>query len=55
MGAGLALLRGNAPGIGNFGPGAIRATLWILLPELVVLAILLTPLGGPQTFAGLGD
>jgi len=50
-----ALIRGfarrEAPGIGNFWADMTRATLYLLLPLSVILAIAYIALGVPQTFA----
>jgi K+-transporting ATPase ATPase A chain len=52
----LALIRGlvrrSAQGIGNAWLDLMRATLWVLLPLSVVLALFLVSQGVPQTLAG---
>ncbi len=51
-----AIIRGfarrQAAGIGNFWVDMTRATLYLLLPASIVLALVYVALGVPQTFAG---
>jgi len=44
--------RRQAAGIGNFWVDVTRATLYLLLPASIVLALVYVALGVPQTFAG---